>query len=46
MAGYTSKNASDLILQNWDATHSTSSLQASELSLDGEFILSCTYRTA
>jgi len=46
MAGYTGKNTSDLILQNWDAAHSTSSLQASELSLDGEFILSCSYYTA
>ena len=46
MTGYTAINTSDIFLQNWDATHSTSHLQASELSLDGEFILSCTYRTA
>jgi hypothetical protein len=45
LAGYTGKNTSVLVLQNWDAAHSTSNLQASELSADGEFIFSCSYYT-
>jgi len=45
LAGYTGKNTSVLVLQNWDAAHSTSNLQASELSANGEFIFSCSYYT-